>query len=208
MLELYTWDSPNGEKVHIALEELGIECEVHPVDLGRGAQRSPSFLALNPAGQIPVLVDTDGDDPLVVRDSTAILTYLADREGRLLAGAGPRRYDALSWMMYLSSTVAPALGLFHQLFSGDDTAVPAVLRLLRERIDRAFRAIDTRLREGEYLAGAYSMADIACYPWLREPERCGVDREELPGLAAWLERMAARPAVARGIAEIEALSAG
>jgi len=210
VLELYTWDSPSGEKVHLAVEELGIDVEVKPVDLRRGEQRSPWFLELNPAGRVPVLVvRSDGEEePLVLRDSASILVYLAEREGRLLPAEVAPRQEVIDWLMFQQAHVGPVFGLFHELFIAPETAVPAVLRMLRGRIERAYAILERGLEGREYLAGALSIADLACYPWLREPERVGIDRESFPNVRDWLARMAARPGVRRGIAAIEALPGG
>jgi len=207
VLELYTWDSPSGEKVHLAIEELGLEVDIRPVDLRRGQQREPWFLELNPAGLVPVLVDRrDGEgEPIVLRDSAAILLYLAERTGRLLPARAEDRFEVINWLMFQAAHLGPAFGLFHQLFTDAQTAVPAVLRIVHGRIERAYAVVERGLEGREYLCDALSIADLACYPWLREPERVGIDRQSLPNLGAWLARMAARPAVQRAIAAIEAL---
>lgn len=205
MLTLYSWNSPNAEKIHIALEELQLPCAVRPVDLGRGEQRRPDFLELNPAAQVPVLVDDDDGDRVVIFDSSAILTFLADRAGRLIPSEAAGRYRALSWLMFQGASIAANIGLFHELFTGRDTAIPSVLRLARQRVQRAYEVVERGL-EDDYLAGEYSVADIACYAWLREPERVGVDRATLPRVSRWIETVGRRPQVVAGIANVERLS--
>lgn len=205
-MRLYTWDSPNAEKVHLAVEELGLEVEFSFVDLQRGAQREASFLEVSPTGQVPVLVDGEGTAGEVrVFDSAAILLYLAEKTGRLLPREPGPKAEVLSWLMFQGAQVGPVFGLFHQCFQGEDTAVPAVLRLLRGRVLRAYETVERGLASRPFIAGELSIADLGLYPWLRAPERMGVDREALPLVAAWLERMGARDPVKQAIERLETM---
>jgi len=202
---LYSWNSPNAEKIHIALEELEIDCEIRPVNLGRGEQRDPEFLLVSPAAQVPVLEDRRGGEQILIHDSSAILIYLAELAPGLIPDDLSGRFRALSWLSYQGASIAPIFGFFHELFTSEDASVPAVLRRLQHRVERAYQVVERSLSE-DYLAGSYSIADIACWCWLREPERVGVDRELYPRLSGWIDRVSEREAVQRGVASVERLT--
>jgi GST-like protein len=199
MIELYAWDTPNGRKPLILLEELGVPYELKPVDLGRGEQKSESFTRLNPVQKIPALVDT-GDSPATsLFESGAILLYLADKFERFLERTGPERYRALSWLMFQLSGVGPMLGQrIH--FMKHDPDEPYANRHFIEEAKLEFQILDKRLAESEYLAGDYSIADMATFPWMLRPHRFGTSYEELPNLHRWVEAIRARDAVKRAMA--------
>ncbi|MCF4164752.1 glutathione S-transferase N-terminal domain-containing protein [Zavarzinia compransoris] len=199
MIELYTAKTPNGRKVSVMLEELGMDYSVHAIDLGKREQFSPEFLALNPNNKIPVIRDTDTGQ--VVFESGAILIYLAEKAGRLLAPVGEAaRAEQLEWLFFQMASIGPMMGqLFHfRNYQGEPQTYP--LSRFSGEVERIYNVLETRLAAAPYLGGAdYSVADIASYPWVKLGGFLGVDVEGLPGVTAWLERVGGRPAVQRGI---------
>lgn len=202
MIDLYTWTTPSGHKVSIALEELGLEYRVHPVRLGAGEQHRPEFLAINPNGKIPAIVDHDGpgEGPFTVFETGAILWYLAEKTGRLLP-SGPRgRYQALEWLMWHVGGVSPTMGqAIHFRHAAPERIDYAVERYSREA-RRLLGVLESRLADRDYIVGDYSIVDIANFPWVRKVERVGIALGDLPSVAEWIDRIAARPAVERGLA--------
>ena len=200
MIELYTWGTPNGYKVSIALEELGLPYSVHPTDIGHGAQFTPEFLAISPNNKIPAIVDTEGPGGgrLALAESGAILVYLPDKTGRLLAREGAARYQALQWIMFQMGHIGPMLGQLGHFRAYATEKLPYAIERYQREATRLFHVVDKRLGEAEYFAGEYSMADIASFPWLRA-YRKDIDPTEYPHLTRWLDAIAARPAVARGL---------
>ena len=198
MIELYTAATPNGHKVAVALEELGLPYTVHAVDLSRGEQKTPAFLALNPNGRIPVIVDRDHDG-FAVFESGAILVYLAERTGRLMPADARGRSLVMQWLMFQMAGVGPMMGqanVFYRYFP--EKIQPAIDRYQNES-RRLFEVLDGRLAQAEWLAGEYSIADIAHWCWVRTYRWSGVSVEGLPHLRRWLDAMKARPACQRGI---------
>jgi len=205
MIDLYTWKTPNGRKASIMLEEVGLPYRVVPVDLGAGAQHAPEFLALNPNGRIPVIVDQDvPGGPLTVIESGAILVHLAEKTGRLLPTGVRERSETMQWLMFQMAGIGPMLGQASWFANSAPEKIPYAIERYVNESARLFGVLDVRLGEREFLAGAYSIADIATYPWVAVawpiftammPDTVG----KLGRLAAWLERVAARPAVARGM---------
>ena len=202
MIDVYTWPTPNGHKVHIALEELELPYEVHPVNIGRGEQFETAFLEKSPNNKIPAIVDRDGPGgrPMSLFESGAILIYLAEKTGRLLPADPRGRYETLAWLMFQMGSVGPMLGQAHHFRQyAPETIDYAVDRYTNEAA-RLYRVIDHRLDGRAWLAGdAYSIADIAVFPWLRPHKRQGQDLADYPNLAGWMDRIAGRPAVARGL---------
>ena len=195
-LTLYTWPTPNTRKVTIALAELGLTYETVLVDLGRGDQFAPEFLALNPNNKVPVLVDHEG--PVVTFESCAILLYLAERLGQLLPEVAADRARALSWLFWQAGVLGPALGQAGHYTNYVET--PYAAKRAADEVDRAFGAMERDLRGREYLAGAYSIADIACFPWVwSAPKITPIDVAAFPAVAAWRARVASRPAVLSGM---------
>jgi GST-like protein len=204
-IDLYYWPTPNGWKISIALEELELPYKVIPVDIGAGEQFEPAFLALNPNNKIPVIVDPDGPDgaPITLFDSGAILVYLAEKTGQLMPSEVRARYTTLQWLMFQVSGVGPMLGQAHHFrIYAPETIEYAVERYTQEAA-RMYRVLDRRLGDAEYLGGAYSIADIATFPWISRHERQGQDLADYPNLNRWYQAIAARPAVKRGLAVLD-----
>jgi GST-like protein len=202
MIDLYTWTTPNGFKASIALEELELEYRVHAVNLGAGDQHRPEYLAINPNGKIPAIVDHDGpgEGPLSVFESGAILWYLGDKTGRLLPSSPRRRIETLEWLMWQVGGVGPMFGqAFHFHHSAPQRIDYAVERYTRES-ERLLGVLEGRLAERDYLVGEYTVSDISVFTWLRAAERIGIDLDAFPAVARWFDRLAARPAVVRGLA--------
>lgn len=201
MIDLYTWPTPNGQKIHIALEELGLEYRVHAINIGKGDQFQPEFLRISPNNKIPAIIDQagPGGEPIALFESGAILLYLAEKTGRLQPADPRGRYQMLQWLMFQMGGVGPMLGQAHHFrIYAPEKIRYAIDRYTREA-ERLYGVMDKRLAESEYLAGEYSIADIACYPWIR-PERQGQNIDDFPNLKRWMEAIAARPAVQRGMA--------
>jgi GSH-dependent disulfide-bond oxidoreductase len=201
MIDLYSWPTPNGHKVHIMLEECALPYRVHPIDIGAGDQFSPEFLAISPNNKIPALVDSDGPDgrPISMFESGAILIYLASKTGRLLPESVRERYVALQWLMFQVGHIGPMLGQAHHFRQYAPERIEyAVDRYTREAA-RLYGVMDRHLAEAPYFAGAYSVADIAMYPWTRSHENQGIDLAQFPNVRRWQQAIAARPAVQRGL---------
>lgn len=199
MMQLYTAPTPNGYKISIALEELGLPYEVHIVDIRVGEQFKPEFLAISPNNRIPALVDPNGPaGPIALFESGAILLYLAERYGGLLPPDPAGRYLAIQWLMWQMGGLGPMLGQAHHFRQYAPTPVPYAIDRYTNEAHRLYRVMDTRLAEADYLAGSYSIADIACWPWIRPYKLQGQDLAEFPNLQRWFAAIAARPAVKRG----------
>ena len=205
MIDLYTWKTPNGRKASIMLEEIGVPYRVVPVDLGSGAQHGPQFVALNPNGRIPVLVDQDAPGgPLTIIESGAILMYLAEKTGLLVPSDVRGRSETMQWLMFQMAGIGPMLGQANWFANSAPEKIPYAIQRYVNESARLFGVLDVRLAGREYLAGPYSIADVATYPWVAVawpiftammPDTVG----KLGQLAAWLERVGARPAVERGM---------
>ena len=201
MIDFYTWNTPNGQKVRIMLEECGLEYRVRPVDLSAGEQFASEFLAISPNNKIPAIVDSQGPEgrPISVFESGAILLYLAEKTGRLMPDDACVRWQVMEWLMFQMSAIGPMLGqLGHYLYSTPEPVPHAVERFSNEA-QRLATVVDRRLEGRDYLAGDYSIADVASYPWLARHERLGIDLDELPNFRRWLSAITARPAVQRGL---------
>lgn len=204
MIDLYTWDTPNGQKVRIMLEECELDSTVHPIDLGAGNQFEPAFLAISPNGKIPAIVDSDGPggEPISIFESGAILLYLAEKTGRLMPETERGRWQAMEWLMFQMGGVGPMFGqLGHFLFFTPEP-LPYAVERYSDEAQRLAEVVDRRLEDRPYLADDYSLADVANFPWLARHERLGIDLDELPNLCRWLEAVGARPAVQRGLEPI------
>ncbi|QYK06352.1 glutathione S-transferase family protein [Shewanella zhangzhouensis] len=200
MIELYTAATPNGHKISIALEELGLDYRVHALDLMTLEQKKPEFLAINPNGRIPAIVDTDNDD-FAVFESGAILLYLAEKTGKLLPTEPKARSQVIQWLMFQMGGVGPMMGQANVFYRYFPEKIPAAIERYQKEGRRLFEVMNTQLEKHAYLAGdEYSIADIATFPWVRIHDWSGVDIGGLDALQNWLERIAARPAVARGLA--------
>jgi len=205
MIDLYTWTTPNGRKVSIALEEMGLPYEVHPVPLKSGIQKSPWFLKINPNGRVPAIVDRD-EDAFPIFESGAILIYLAEKSGRLLPTAAKPRSVVLQWLMWQMSGLGPMHGQANVFVRYFPEKLPSVISRYQAETMRLLDVMNSRLAESEYLAGDYSIADIACWPWVMQHDWAGLDISALTHLGRWLYVIGARPAVQRGAAIPEAQS--
>ena len=198
MIDLYTSPTPNGWKASVALEELGLDYEVHAVDLLSGAQRAPDYLALNPNGRIPTIVDRDEGD-FAVFESGAILVYLAEKTGRLMPADARGRSLVLQWLMFQMGGIGPMMGqanVFHRYFP---EKIQVVIDRYQGESGRLFGVLDRRLADQEWLAGDYSIADIANWCWVRTHKWSGVDIAPFQHLQRWVAAIAARPAAQAGI---------
>jgi len=202
MIELYTWTTPNGRKISIMLEECGLTYNVHKINIGAREQFSPEYLAINPNGKIPSIVDSDGPDgaPIQMMESGAILIYLSEKTGKLFPQSDRGRYKTLEWLMFQMGHVGPMFGQVHHFVRNAKEQVPyAIERYVREK-DRLYGVLDKRLGETAYLAGDYSIADIATYPWVARYEWHKTDLNAWPNVKRWFDAISARPAVKRGMA--------
>jgi GST-like protein len=204
LIELHSWPTPNGQKVHIALEELALPYRVVPVDIGAGEQFSPQFLALNPNHRIPAIIDDDGPGgaKLPLFESGAILIYLAEKSGRLIPTDPSARYICLQWLMFQMGGVGPMFGQANHFANYAPEKIPYAIDRYRNEAIRLLRVLEKRLSEAKFLAGKdYSIADIATYPWIKAAAATGhFDLGGTPAVADWMEGVAARPAVERGMA--------
>ena len=202
MIDLYTWPTPNGHKVHIMLEEIGLEYRVIPVNINEGDQFDPEFLAISPNNKMPAMVDTDGPDGkrYSLFESGAILMYLAEKTGQLMPTDMAARYQVIQWLMFQMGSIGPLLGQTHHFRVYAPETIPYAVDRYTNEAARLYGVMDKRLAESAYLAGDdYSIADIACFPWLRRPERQGQQHEDFPNMKRWFDAIAARPAVQRGV---------
>lgn len=203
MLEVYSWPTPNGHKVHIMLEECGLAYRVHPVDIGAGQQFAPEFLALSPNNKIPALVDPDGPGgkPISLFESGAILLYLAGKTGRFLPADVVGKYEVLQWLMLQVGSIGPMLGQAHHFRTYAPEKLPYAIDRYTQEAQRLYGVLNKRLAHATYLGGAdYSIADIAVFPWLRSWKNQGVALTDFPHLKGWFDEVSHRPAVQRGVA--------
>ncbi len=198
MIDLFTAATPNGWKVSIALEELGIPYTVHTLDLMKGEQKQDWYLRLNPNGRIPAIVDR-GNDDFAVFESGAILIYLAERAGRLLPHDPKGRSRVIQWLMFQMAGIGPMMGQANVFLRYAPEKIPYAIERYQREVRRLFEVLERQLTVYEHIAGNdYSIADIAHWSWIHGHEWSGVSIEGLPHLAKWLDRVAARPAVQRG----------
>jgi glutathione S-transferase/GST-like protein len=202
MIDLYTAPTPNGYKASITLEELEIPYELHVLDLGAGQQKEPWFLAINPNGRIPAIVDRgagEGGDDFAVFESGAIMLYLAERAGRLIPADEKGRSRVVQWLMFQMGGVGPMMGQANVFTRYFPEQIPAAIERYRRESRRLFEVLDRHLGDHEWLAGDYSIADIANFAWVRIHEWPGVPVEGLGHLQRWLAAIEQRPAVQRGV---------
>jgi len=200
-IDLYTWPTPNGHKVHIMLEECGLPYNVHAVDIGAGDQFAPAFLKISPNNKIPAIVDPQGPDgaPMPVFESGAILLYLAGKTGRFLPADTRGKYVALQWLMFQMGGLGPMLGQAHHFRIYAPEKVEYAIKRYTNEAARLYGVMDRRLAEVPYFAGEYSIADMAIYPWTRSHANQGIDLATFPNVARWYEAIGARPAVQRAL---------
>lgn len=202
MIEVYSWPTPNGHKVHIMLEECGLPYRVHPVNIGAGDQFEPEFLAISPNNKIPAIVDPDGPDgePISLFESGAILIYLAAKTGKLMPTSPRARYEMLEWLMFQMGGVGPMLGQAHHFRIYAPEKIDYAIERYTNEAKRLYGVMNKRLGSSRYLGGAeYGIADIAVFPWLRSWKNQGIDWNDYPQLKGWFDEVGARPAVRRGV---------
>ena len=202
MIDVYSWPTPNGHKIHIMLEECELPYRVHAIDIGAGDQFTPDFLSISPNNKIPALVDEQGPDgePISVFESGAILLYLASKTGQFLGNTDRERFKTLEWLMFQVGGVGPMLGQAHhfRMYAPEQIAY-AVDRYTNEA-KRLYGVIDKQLSANAYLAGSeYTIADMATFPWLRSWKNQGVELSDFPHLEKWFDTISQRPAVIRGV---------
>ncbi len=201
MIDLYTWTTPNGRKISIMLEELGLPYRVHSINIGKDDQFKPEYIKINPNSKIPSIVDPEGPDgkPIAMMESGAILVYLADKTGKLLAKGGRVRYEALQWLMFQMGGVGPMFGQTHHFLRAAKEQVPYAIERYSKETRRLYGVLNDHLKDYAYLAGEYSIADIATYPWVSRHEWHKVDLNDFPGVKRWFDAISARPAVQKGM---------
>jgi GSH-dependent disulfide-bond oxidoreductase len=208
MIDVHSWATPNGHKVHILLEECGLPYRALPVNIGAGEQFAPEFLAISPNNKIPAIRDPHGPDgkPITLFESGAILLYLAGKTGRFLPPDDRGRYEVLQWLMFQMGGVGPMLGQNHHFRLYAPEKIPYAIDRYTNEARRLYGVIERRLAQSPWLGGAaYSIADIAVWPWLRNWKNQGVELAEHQHLSRWFETVQARPAVQRGIQVLAAL---
>ena len=198
MIDLYTAATPNGHKVSIVLEELGLPYTLKTLDLGQNQQKQPTFLAINPNGRIPAIVDREADD-FAVFESGAILIYLAEKTGKLMPTDAKGRSQVLQWLMFQMGGIGPMMGQANVFFRYMPEKIQIAIDRYQGESKRLFRVLDGHLEHHEFLAGDYSIADIANWAWVRTHRWSGVEVDDLPHLKRWLDAIRARPAVQQGI---------
>ena len=202
MIDLYTWSTSNGRKASIMLEELGADYTLHPIHIGKGDQFTPEFLAINPNGKIPAIIDSDGPGgaPITVFESGAILIYLAEKFGRFLPAAPVARMEVIQWLMFQMGGIGPIFGQVHHFLRAAKEQVPYGIERYGTEARRLYGVLDRRLDGRDHLAGdGYSIADIATWPWVLRHEWQQVDLAEYPNVKRWFDAIGSRPAVQRGI---------
>jgi GSH-dependent disulfide-bond oxidoreductase len=202
MIDVYSWATPNGHKIHIMLEELGLEYKAIPIDIGAGDQFTPEFLAISPNNKIPAIVDSDGPGgkPLALFESGAILFYLAEKTGKLLPLDPVGRYTTMQWLMFQMGGVGPMLGQAHHFRIYAPEKIEYAVNRYSNEAKRLYGVMDKQLGVTRYLAGNdYSIADIATFPWTRSWKNQGIELDEFPNVKRWFDEIAARPAVIRGV---------
>jgi len=201
VIDLYTWPTPNGHKIHIMLEECALPYNVHPIDIGAGDQFKPEFLKISPNNKMPAIVDSSGPDgkPISMFESGAILIYLAGKTGRFMPADVRGKYNVLQWLMFQMGSVGPMLGQAHHFRQYAPEQIEYAVNRYTNEAKRLYGVMNRQLAQSRYIAGDYSIADIAIFPWTRSYKNQGVELEEFPHAKRWFDAIAARPAVQRGV---------
>src|SRR5450830_621792 len=208
MIDVYSWPTPNGHKVHIMLEECGLDYRAIPIDIGAGDQFTSEFLSISPNNKIPAIVDSDGPDgkPISLFESGAILIYLAGKTGLFLGNTDREKFGTLQWLMFQMGGVGPMLGQAHHFRIYAPEKVEYAINRYTNEAKRLYGVIDKQVAKEGFLAGSeYTIADIATFPWLRSWKNQGVEIEDFPNLKRWFDEIAARPAVQRGVEVLASL---
>ncbi|NBA97611.1 glutathione S-transferase N-terminal domain-containing protein [Pseudomonas sp. R5(2019)] len=202
MIELYSWPAPNGQKLHLLMEELAISYRVVPIDITRGAQHTTSYRAINPNGKVPAIVDhapADGGAPVTVFESGAIMMYLAEKERRFLPHDPRQRLEVMQWLFWQVGGLGPMMGQAQHFFRYASERVPYAIARYQTETKRLLKLLDDRLETRAHICGDYSIVDMACFPWIRVHKMTGVALDEFPNVQAWYGRVRSRPAVGRAI---------
>ena len=201
MIDVYSWPTPNGHKIHIMMEETGLPYRVHGVDIGRGDQFEPAFLKISPNNKIPAIVDSEGPDgkPISIFESAAILLYLAEKSGKFMPKDARGRYAVLEWLMFQMGSIGPMFGQANHFRAYAPEKIPYAIDRYTKEANRLYGVMDRRLAAHAYVAGDYSIADIAIFPWMRYGDRRGVNIDDFPNVKRWFDSIDARPAVKRGL---------
>jgi GSH-dependent disulfide-bond oxidoreductase len=202
MIDVYSWATPNGHKVHIMLEECGLPYRVHPINIGAGDQFKPEFLKISPNNKIPAIIDPQGPDgkPISLFESGAILLYLASKTGKFLPASDRGRFEMLQWLMFQMGGVGPMLGQAHHFRIYAPEKIEYAINRYTNEAKRLYGVMDKQLATHPFIAGdSYTIADIAIFPWLRSWQNQGIDWADYPHLKIWFDTIAARPAVQRGV---------
>jgi len=209
MIDVYTWPTPNGHKVHIMLEETGLAYQVHGVNIRNGEQFKPEFLKISPNNRIPAIVDNEGPGgkAISVFESGAILIYLAEKTGKLLPKDPQLRYDVLQWVMWQMGGIGPMMGQANHFRRYAKDRIDYAIDRYTSEANRLTNVLDKRLSEAPYAAGEYSIADVAIFPWFRGADARGVEIEEYPNVKRWFDAINARPAVQRGLQVLKEVQA-
>lgn len=196
MIDLYTWTTPNGRKVSIMLEELGVEYNVHPINIGEGDQKTPEFLKIGPNNKIPVIVDSDTG--ISVMETGAIMIYLAEKYGKFLPTDPKKKTEVMEWLMWQMGGLGPMLGQAHHFLRFNPGKAPYAEERFAAEVKRLYGVLNTRLEGRDYICDEYTIADMACWPWVSRYEWQGVDLADYPNVRAWYQRLLAREAVQKG----------
>jgi GST-like protein len=201
MIDLYTWGTPNGRKASIMLEECALPYTVHAINIGKGDQSKADFVAINPNSKIPAIVDREGPagKPYTLFESGAILLYLAEKAGKFLPQPTGARYQVVQWLMFQMGGVGPIFGQVHHFLRAAKEQIPYAIERYSKETQRLYAVLDARLAESEYLAGEYSVADIATYPWTARHEWHRTDLAAFPNVKRWYDAIGKRPAVVKGM---------
>jgi GST-like protein len=202
MIDLYTWPTPNGHKIHVMLEETGLPYTVHPIDIQAGDQFQPEFLKINPNNKMPAIVDRNGPGgkPMALAESGAILFYLASKTGKFLPADIRDRWAVMQWVMFQMGHIGPMLGQAHHFLGYSVEKIPYAIDRYRNEANRLYGVLDRRLGESPYVGcREYTIADMAVMPWLRSSERQGVNMDDYPNVRRWFDKLNERPAVKRGL---------
>ena len=201
MIDVYSWPTSNGRKVNIMVEELGLDYAMHPIDITKGDQFTPEYSAINPNQKIPAIVDLEGPGgkPYTVIESGAILMYLAEKHGKFLPKEVAARFEVIQWLMFQMGGIGPIFGQAHHFRRAAKQKVPYAIGRFTDETRRLWGVLDGRLAGNEYLAGDYSVADIATFPWTMRHEWQGIELDEFPNVKRWYEAIDARPAVRKGL---------
>ncbi len=211
MIELYYWTTPNGHKITMFLEEARVAYEIHPVNIGKGQQFTPEFLSISPNNRIPAIIDRapeDGGVPTSVFESGAILLYLAEKTGKFLSADPRRRVATLEWLFWQVAGLGPMAGQNHHFRNYAKEKLPYAIERYEKETNRLYGVLNKRLADRPYLAGEYSIADMACYPWIEPHANQGQDLDDFPHLKRWFTAIAARPATIAAYAKAKEVNPG